>query len=200
MAFANFADAVCSTSPFVAPQALTPTPHRRPQMRPSIIVNKNRVQSLVRDHASPNLPLLDYTHFVRSLLPFCLRSLPGVYHTCLLYILLHPASARHRNRSLVPPALLSRAHCLSPQVLRPLQTRKRAVGATRAQHGLDRYVSPRVPSRTPPLVQPRARSHFGDVARFISSYHFRTRTRSLPPSFRAFRERHVDRDVVTGTQ
>jgi hypothetical protein len=73
----------------------------------------------------------------------------------------------------------------------PFTIRNCAVGATRAQHGLHRYVSPRIPSRihthslspslsgsgdnnprTSPLVRPRAHSHLGDVAWLFIFYSF----------------------------
>jgi hypothetical protein len=50
-------------------------------------------------------------------------------------------------QSFFPPSLHSRVCRLSSQALRPLRTRSRAVGATRAQHGLHRYVLSRIPSR-----------------------------------------------------
>ena len=104
-----------------------------------------------------------------------------------------PASARHQNTVALSLSLHSHVRRLSPQVLRPLRTRNRAVGATLVHPGLHRYVSPRsrltsshseTPLastlslsgsedknlRTPPLVQPCARSHLGDVAWFILFY------------------------------
>ena len=105
------------------------------------------------------------------------------------------------------PRLALRVRRLSPQVSRPLRTRSRAVGAMRAQRATSRPESPLAsththtlslslsPSlsgsrhndrRTPSLVQPCARTHFGDVAWLSYSipFPFRTHARTLPPPFR----------------
>ena len=50
------------------------------------------------------------------------------------------------NTVVLSPALISRVRRLSPLILHPLRTHNRAIGATRAQHGLNPYASPCIPS------------------------------------------------------
>jgi hypothetical protein len=53
------------SNPLAVPQASVPTLRRRPPVRPSITVNTRRVRHLVRDHVSPDSPLL----FIGELYP-----------------------------------------------------------------------------------------------------------------------------------
>jgi hypothetical protein len=172
--FACFAD-VSASAP-VAPQGPMPTPRRRPPARPSINVTHVACDALFGT--------------TRRDIPFWLSIQFTVAYLSCIYYPSPGLGQRHRNTiALSPRFAFACPPPLAPSVTPVTNSQPCCwshAGPTRtaslrfASHSLTHThtLSPSLSGsgdnnpRTPPHVQPCARSHFGDVARFILFHSF----------------------------